>query len=108
MAQKLKTIGAVIVAAAGTRVQLSSEKRPVSSISIQAPSTNTGNIFVGDSTVDAANGQVLIPGQLMSITPPNRSAKGDEVMLDQVYVDAASNGDQVRVSVLTQYRFQES
>ena len=93
-----KTISAVAVAAAGTAVQVSSSEIRTQSVIIQAPVDNTGDIFVGDSSVDSANGIIIRPGNSLDFTGDNMGQGGDfEINLSDLYVDAATNGDEVRV-----------
>lgn len=99
MAAKIATLTAVTVAAAGTAQPLSATSLPVNSIIVQAATANTGNVFIGDSTVSATNGITLIPGETYSITI-TAMGRTDEIDTATVYVDAATNGDKVRVSVI--------
>ena len=98
MAVKLTTTAAITVAAAGTAVTVSAINRAVSSVIIQAEDGNTGNIFVGDSTVDSSNGIILTPGEATEISGDDRRSGLDELILSDVFVDAATNGDAVRVA----------
>lgn len=75
----------VTVATAGTRVVLSANT-VVSGAIIQAMDANSGNVFVGSSTVTASNGFELQPGQATSVAIDN---------LNKIYVDAATNGDKI-------------
>lgn len=76
--------GVTTVAAAATRVQLNNIA--CKSISIRAHSTNTGLIYVGNSSVAAANGRRLSPGESYDAAIDNAN---------RFYVDAATNGDGV-------------
>jgi len=73
------------VAAAGTAEVLAAST-PCSSVTIKAKHTNTGMIFVGDSSVDSTNGFVLDAGETISI---------DLSDLALIYLDTNSNGDGV-------------
>lgn len=88
--------GVQAVAAAGTAEALVTDKLLTYSVSIQAEPTNTGNMFIGDVNVDSANGIVLAPGQSVSIPGPEIHGMQYEIDLAQVYVDAATSGDEVR------------
>lgn len=73
------------VATAGVRVQLASNAC-VAGI-VQAPSTNTGIVYVGGSNVSASvYGSELQPGQAAGIAINNTN---------KLYVDAATNGDKL-------------
>ena len=70
---------------AGTRVQLAANT--IAAGVIQAPSTNTGNIFVGGSNVSSSVfGAELQPGQSTGIAIDNTN---------DIWVDVATNGDDV-------------
>jgi hypothetical protein len=97
MIQKSKTLGEVTVTTAGTRVQITSSDITAVAVVIQALPTNTGNIFVGDSTVASTNGLILTPGDIIVIDPEEEN----ELNLSDVYVDAATNADKVRVAYMT-------
>lgn len=72
---------------AGSRVQLASNT--VEGVVIQAPSTNTGNIYIGGSDVSSTvYGAELQPGQMVGLAIDNTN---------KIYVDAATNGDDVSV-----------
>lgn len=73
------------VTTAGTRVQLASNT--IIAGILQAPSTNTGNVYIGGATVsNTVFGAELQPGQSVGIAISNT---------DKIYIDAASNGDKV-------------
>lgn len=97
MSQKLKTGSVVNVPASGTRVALSSTELKSSNIVVQAASGNTNKIYVGDSTVTATNGISLEPGQTINVTGDVRRGGGDEYDLSDIFVDADTNDDKVRV-----------
>lgn len=72
------------VTTAGTRVQLASNTLTNGAI-LQAPSTNTGLIYVGVVTVSSTvYGAELQPGQSTSIAVSNTNA---------IYIDSSVNGD---------------
>lgn len=74
------------VTTAGTRVALAGASTPVVSVTIKALSTNTGLIYVGDSTVDSTNGFVLASGD---------SASSDIDNLTDIYLDSSVDGEGV-------------
>jgi len=70
---------------AGTRVQLATNT--IAAGIVQAPSTNTGNIFVGGSNVSSSVfGAELQPGQSTGIAIDNTN---------DIWVDVATSGDDV-------------
>ena len=70
---------------AGSRVQLATNT--IVAGVLQAPSTNTGNVFIGGSNVSSSVfGAELQPGQSVGIAISNTN---------KIYIDAATNGDDV-------------
>lgn len=75
------------VTTAGTRVQLGSNA--VSGAILQAPSTNTGIMYIGGSNVSSTvYGAELQPGQATSIAIDNTN---------KIYIDSSVNGEKVAV-----------
>lgn len=77
--------GSTDVTTAGTRVALATSQI-VRSVTIKAKATNTGKIYVGDSSVASANGFRLDPGETVSFEIQN---------LSSIYIDSAVNGEGV-------------
>lgn len=96
MAQKLFTLAAITISTAGTRQAISSTAVPVASYLIEADASNTGKVYVGDSTVASTNGVALSAGESLSA----ESHEDDELDLSDVYVDTATNGNKVRVQYI--------
>ena len=80
------------VDAAGTAQALSTTSLEVVKAVVKAQADNTGNIFVGDSSVSSATGLVLDAGQEVVLDP----ARG-YIDLSQVYIDAGTTDDGVEV-----------
>lgn len=80
--------GSQTVTTAGTRVQLSAISVPCKKVTVQSMFSNTGNMYLGDSTVSSSNGLVLYPGSATSflVTPNN---------LNLLYIDSVVNGEGV-------------
>lgn len=80
--------GSKTVATAGTRVQLSTISVPCKKVIVQSLFANTGNVYLGDSTVSASNGLLLYPGSATSftVTPAN---------LNLLWIDSALNNEGV-------------
>ncbi|MBF6606961.1 MAG: hypothetical protein IVW53_15445 [Chloroflexi bacterium] len=76
--------GQATVAAAGTRVQL--PDGPARTVSIKALHANTGIVYVGGSTVAAANGYPLNKDDAIDIAIDN---------LSSIWIDADTNGSAV-------------
>jgi hypothetical protein len=79
----------VTVATAGTRISLLGAAVRTREILIKNPLDNSGNpvVYVGGSTVTAANGYPLAKGEAVGIILDNAE--------DEVYVDASANGTDV-------------
>lgn len=102
MACKLFTHAQVTVTTAGTRVQIDTSALPITTLVISAPSANTGNIFVGDVAVAAGRGIELAKGTSFSVSADmSGRSGGEELVLSDFYIDAATNGDKANVSYIT-------
>lgn len=94
------------VATAGTRVQVSTSSVYVTAIYFEALKTNTGVIYVGDSSVTSTLYMTaLSAGTGFTVTTsanihPGTSSGGNEVQLSAFYVDAGTSGDKVQVSYM--------
>lgn len=77
--------GKKTVTTAGTRVALASSTT-CKSVTIKSLSTNTGIIYVGDSTVTSTNGFQLYSGDAVSFDISN---------LSTIYLDSSVNGEGV-------------
>jgi len=97
MPAKMKTLAVVTVASAGTAEQITSAAIPSTGIIVQADTANTGLIYVGDSTVDSSNGLELEAGETFSITAEEIGRSNDEIILNDVFIDAQIDGDSARV-----------
>lgn len=97
MALSFNTTAELDIPTAGTAVRVSTAFTPIIGITFQAKPTNTGNIFVGDSLVSSTRGITLTPGSFVSIEVPASRPDGEYILSD-FYVNAATSGDDVRVS----------
>lgn len=77
--------GVKTVPTAGTAVQLSTSVS-IKTVTIRAYSTNTGIIYVGDSSVTSANGFQLSPQETVSLDIAN---------LSTIWLNASANNDGV-------------
>lgn len=80
--------GTQTVTTAGTRVQLTSTATPCRLVNIFANAANTGNIFVGGSTVSSTSGMILEQARSTDWFPIDD--------LSKIYIDAANNNDKVQ------------
>lgn len=80
------THGQKTVAAAGTAEALGSSTALLSGVRIKALAANTGNIYVGGSSVSSSDGFVLAAGEEVFIEIDD---------LATVYIDADTNGEGV-------------
>ena len=76
--------GQKTVTTAGTRVVLATTQTLVSGVTIKALSTNTGIIYVGNSTVSSSNGFRLSASAEIFIEIDN---------LATIYIDSSVNGE---------------
>lgn len=84
--------GSATVTTAGSRVQLSPTSTVCKKVLITANGANSGNIWIGGSTVANGRGKQLVPLQDVWIEIDN---------LNKVYVDATSNSDGVHYVYVT-------
>jgi hypothetical protein len=99
MAVKLFTIAKIDIPSAGTRVQVSATATPISTIIASAPAANTGKVYIGDDAVAAGRGVEIAPGGTVSLSA-DYSGTGEEFLLSDFYVDAATNGDDISISYI--------
>lgn len=86
------------VAAAGSGQQISSSNLTVLSAVIQAKPGNTGNVFIGGSTVSSSSyGVVLSPGESLSLSKDALKPSSSGINLAEVYIDAATTSDGVTI-----------
>ena len=78
--------GKKTVTTAGTAVQLTTTSTPAKMVRITANGANTGNIFVGGSTIDSTRGKQLVTLQDIQLEIDD---------LSKVYIDASVNGEGV-------------
>lgn len=77
--------GSKNVTTAGTRVAIASSTA-CRKVTVQAKPTNTGNVYVGGSTVSSTSGTALTPYNSIILTPSN---------LNLVFIDSDVNGEGV-------------
>ncbi len=95
-----KTIAAKTVASAGTAEAIVASPVRAASILIQADVDNTGNMYLGDSTVDDSNGIEVAPGQVIEWTGDQARGIEQQIDMSQIYVDADNDGEGIRILVL--------
>lgn len=96
MSVQLVDFPQVTVATAGAEQRLiSAPEDKIVKLYITAMASNTGNIFIGGSTVSTTRGIKLVPGGRVEIYNG-----GEFVDAYNIYVDSASNGDKVNVAAL--------
>ena len=97
------------VAVAGTQERLSASNIMCSYVHIQAESTNTGLMFVGDSQVSATLGielKVCAGGDADDRTVEYMELHGTDqnwISLRDIWVDAATGADEVQVFCMRKY-----
>lgn len=96
---QLKQFGRVDIPTANTRVQLCSTQYYTPAVVVTAAHGNTGNIYVGDSTVgSAAYSVVLSAGQTYTLTGITVGGTQEDIDITKLYADTATNGNDVHVS----------
>ncbi len=90
-----------LVTTAGTRVALASAKTMTTHAIIKARSTNAGLVYIGGVTVAAANGYHLAANAEVKLADLVASSTNEKFDLADVYLDAATNGDGVRIIYVT-------
>ena len=105
MAVKLTTIPNITVATAGTRLQISSSNIMVNAVFVQAHEDNSGNIYVGDENVSANQGTSVGPGQPLQYSGDPTYPLLSEFLLSDVWVDAATDGDKVRIAYFKKKKY---
>lgn len=100
MAVKYTTLAAKTVAVAGTAEAITVLNIQTPSVVIQALESNTGSIYIGDSSVDSTNGTTLAPSDVFEFSGDERSGRGgaDELILTDLFVDSAVNGEGINIS----------
>ncbi len=91
-----------LVTTAGTRVALASSKTMSTHVIIKARSNNSGLVYVGGVDVAAANGYHLAANQEVKLGDLMQANANESFNLADVYVDAATNGDGVRIIYVTE------
>jgi hypothetical protein len=90
-----------LVATAGTRVALASAKTLTTHAIIKARSTNAGLVYIGGVTVAAANGYHLAANAEVKLSDLLAAGTNESFNLAELYLDAATNGDGVRIIYVT-------
>ena len=80
---RIVTFGQNTIGTAGTAEVLGATQN-VKSCSMRANTGNTGNLYIGDSTVDSANGRILDASDPLDL---------DIDSTDDIYIDADTDGD---------------
>ena len=92
----------VVLAAAGTAQQIQTTNNPVISVIIQARPTNTGDIWIGDLNVDAANeiGVRLEAGKTFALNPSSVTGELEQINLAGIWFDGGTTSDEISVTFL--------
>lgn len=74
----------------------------MSQVVIQALPSNTGNIYIGNSSVDGSQGGVLPAGVAMEIQADSYEGDSDFTVIDlsSIFIDADTNGEGVSICYL--------
>lgn len=90
------TIADISLVSTGT-TRLTTATTKAYSLLLQAPSTNSGKIYVGDSSVSSTQGIELAAGQSITMSPIKNGGRIESVPLNSVYFIAATTGDKVKI-----------
>lgn len=95
----------VSVPVAGTAVRLFASARLAGNAVVQADPNNTGQMFVGGSSVDSAarNGIILDPGSSASFEDLFPNTGSNFYDLSEFWVDSAVNGESVVVTFMESF-----
>lgn len=86
---------------AGTRQSLSATPKIVRSFTVQARPSNTGNIYIGGSSITSTLCTILTPGATFEVEAPEMGSGGsDDLDLADWYIDGATTGDKVYIVAL--------
>ena len=80
-----------VINAAGTAEQIDGTAPQVTAVTIKGDDDNVGVIYIGDSSVSAANGISVQPGEQVRIEDT------DGIALSELWADAANNNDRVDI-----------
>ena len=100
MALKLYTLDSIALAS-GTATPLASEKRFVSSVTVQADISNTGAVFIGGLGTTNLNGFQLSAGDSTTIEPPPVIKQTSEFDLSTVIAYATTTGQVIRLTFMS-------
>jgi hypothetical protein len=96
---KLAQFGRVDIPTANTRVQICSTQYCTPAIVLTAAHGNTGNIYIGDSSVGSASYSVVLSaGQTYTMTGITVGGTQEDVDITTLYADTATSGNDVHVS----------
>ena len=82
-------IGSITIATPGTAIAVASSGNAISAVSFRARATNTGAVYVGDSSVDNTNGYRLEPGDELTLS------FRETIDLRRFFIDADTASDSV-------------
>ena len=97
----ITTVADKTVATAGTRERLVAASTLVNNVTIQWHPSNTGVIYLGDASVASGRGLILnAANPVANISVDDSEGDEDQTVIDlyDIYVDAATNGDKVKIS----------
>jgi hypothetical protein len=86
---------AQIVIAPGIRMPLSTKQVWVRGLKIQTPTTNDGVIYIGDITVTAANGLLILEDSAISFDDLFPDQEDLTLNLGDIYIDSETAGNKI-------------
>lgn len=101
--QKLKILATQpVLTSAGTPQLITSISTVVSSYMIEAVSTNTGSVYIGDSVANTTSTKAhkLVPGDILEVIADNYEHRKCYLDLADIYFDGDTTGNKIVVSYL--------
>ena len=83
------------VTTAGTRERLTTSNKAVASVVLQAESSNTGVVYVGDSQVSASNGIALNASNTIAFTNDDLGSSDAKISMKDIWLDVSVSTDGV-------------
>lgn len=92
------------ISVAGTAEPIFPSHIPATSITIQADSLNTGDVYIGNSDVDSTNGFALCPGGSYPLTGDQIRGITEGMYLDEIYADTDTNDNKIVIIYFVRHK----
>lgn len=101
MAVKLVTFPLLTLTSSGVPYQASGQRLALTSLTLQAGATNTGDVYVGGEGVSTSTGMAIAPGDTCEITADLGGRFSEEFYADEVFIVTNTGGNTVRICGFT-------